>query len=105
MKAEQRSRQRQDRWRKVIAEQRSGGQTIAAFCRQRGISEPQFYSWRRRVSAGAAPVKFALVETESAAPGASAVELSLAGGERIRVMPGADTATLRMVLSVLRERL
>lgn len=103
MKAEQQNK-RHEHWRKIIAEQRNGGQSIAAFCRQRGISEPQFYGWRRRVSAAATPVKFALVETGAAARGASAVELSLSGGERIRVMPGADAATLRMVLAVLRER-
>jgi transposase-like protein len=103
MKAEQRG-QRQEHWRKIIAEQRNGGESIAAFCRERGISEPQFYSWRRRLSATARPVTFALVETGAAVRATSVIELSLAGGERIQVTPGTDAALLRMVLSVLRER-
>ena len=32
------------------------------------------------------------------------IELILAGGDRLRIPPGIDAATLRMVLSVLRER-
>jgi hypothetical protein len=32
------------------------------------------------------------------------VELILASGERLRIAPGADAATLRTVLNVLRER-
>jgi hypothetical protein len=32
------------------------------------------------------------------------IELVLASGDRLRIAPGADAATLRTVLSVLRER-
>ena len=49
-------------------------------------------------------MKFALVETSHAAPGAvAAVEVMLTTGERVRIAPGVDAATLRLVLSVLRE--
>ena len=34
----------------------------------------------------------------------SPVELILASGDRLRIAPGADEATLRTVLNVLRER-
>jgi hypothetical protein len=50
-------------------------------------------------------VRFALVDDgaeESNRP--APVELILASGERLRIALGADIATLRTVLSVLRER-
>jgi hypothetical protein len=44
---------------------------------------------------------------ESGMPGTkdkSAIELVLASGDRLRIFPGADAATLQTVLSALRER-
>ena len=56
-------------------------------------------------SAEQLPMKFALVETSRSAPaGVAAVEVILASGERLRIVPGIDAATLRLVLSVLREQ-
>ena len=37
------------KWREVIERQRASGQTVRAFCRQEGIREPSFYSWRRTI--------------------------------------------------------
>ena len=49
-------------------------------------------------------MKFALVETHRTAPAAVAtVEVILASGERLRIATGVEAATLRLVLSVLRE--
>jgi hypothetical protein len=49
-------------------------------------------------------VKFALVETSrNRSLHAEAVEVILSSGERLRITPGIDAATLRLVLSVLRE--
>ena len=49
-------------------------------------------------------MKFALVETNRAAPTAvAAVEVILVSGERLRIAPGINSDTLRLVLSVLRE--
>ena len=76
---------------------------MRAFCQQRRTSEYSFYQWRKRL-AQQLPVRFALVETSrSAAAGVAAVEVMLASGERLRIAPGTDSDTLRMVLSVLHE--
>ena len=49
-------------------------------------------------------MKFALVETNRAAPTSVAeVEVILATGERLRITPGVEAATLRLVLTILRE--
>lgn len=34
-------------WRKTLAELDTGGQDIRSFCRDRGLSEPTLYAWRR----------------------------------------------------------
>jgi hypothetical protein len=76
---------------------------VRAFSKQRRISEHSFYQWRKRLREQL-PMKFALVETSRSAPGGvAAVEVMLASGERLRIAPGMDAATLRLVLSVLRE--
>ena len=38
-----------DRWRQRIEQQRQGGLTVAEFSRQDGISEGNFYAWKRRL--------------------------------------------------------
>ncbi len=94
--------QRRDFWRQMIAQQEQSGLTVRAFCQRQRASEHSFYHWRKRLAAQL-PVKFALVETGPAAVHAEAVELILTSGERLRITPGVDAATLRLVLSVLRE--
>ena len=94
---------RLDFWRQLIAAQQQSGMSVRAFCQQRRIGEYSFYHWRKRL-AEQLPMKFALVETSRNAPAAVAgLELVLASGERLRIAPGIDDATLRVVLSVLRE--
>jgi transposase-like protein len=90
-------------WSKLIAEQEAGGQKVRPFCRERGIGEPAFYYWRKRLRKST-PVRFALLETTPAGPGstASALELVLRNGERLRIGHEVDAATLRMVLEAVR---
>jgi transposase-like protein len=95
--------ERRQFWRKLIAAQEQGGLSVRAFCQQYRTSEHSFYQWRKRL-AEKFPTKFARVETNRSAPAAvAAVEVILASGERLRIAPGIDAATLRLVLSVLRE--
>jgi hypothetical protein len=90
-------------WRQLIAAQQQSGMSVRAFCQQCRTSEYSFYHWRKRL-AEQLPMKFALVETSRSAPAAvAAVEVILASGERLRIAPGMEAATLRLVLSVLRE--
>ena len=95
--------ERRELWRQLIVQQQQSGVSVRAFCQQRRTSEYSFYQWRKRL-AQQLPVRFALVETSrSAAAGVAAVEVMLASGERLRIAPGTDSDTLRMVLSVLHE--
>lgn len=100
---------KREQWRKLIAEAARSGRSIREFCRQRRVTEPQFYAWRARLNGKAHGVArrralraeraatFALV---SDAPGAldAGIELVLADGRRVRISRGVDEATLRTVL-------
>jgi len=94
---------RLDFWRQLIAKQEQSGVSVRAFCQQHRTSEYSFYHWRKRLREELS-MKFALVETSRSAPTAGAtVEVMLTTGERLRIVPGVEAATLRLVLSVLRE--
>ena len=93
-----------DEWAERICAQQRSGMFVKQFCKDRGLTEYSFYSWRKRLQEGG-PVRFALVE-KSARPqertAGPALELVLATGERLRIGPGVDITTLRTVLDVLR---
>jgi transposase-like protein len=90
--------EKREYWSKLIAEQEASGQTIRAFCKERGVADQALYSWRKRLRK-IEPVQFTLLKTvASAAP----LELLLANGQRLRIAKGVDAATLRLVPDALR---
>lgn len=96
-----------EQWSKLVAEQEAGGESVRVFCRRRGIGEHSFYMWRSRLRADR-PVQFALLETKPVStaptPGpAAAIELTLKSGDCLRIYPGVDAATLRVVLDAVRQ--
>jgi hypothetical protein len=103
---------RREQWRKLIAEAARSGTSVREFCRQRRVTEPQFYAWRARLSGkvhGAArrraiaagkAATFALVSDAHGELDAG-IELVLADGRRVRIRRGVDEATLRTVLSAV----
>lgn len=104
--------EKREQWRKLVSEAAHGGTSIREFCRQRRVTEAQFYTWRarlngkrhgiarRRAIATAKGATFALV---SDAPGEldAGIELVLADGRRLRIRRGVDEATLRTVLAAV----
>jgi transposase-like protein len=91
----------------LIRRQQQSGLSVTAFCRRHSFSGQTFYNWRKRL-AGNEPVRFAPVAADAAADAAAAaeqlpIELLLVSGDRLRIAPGTDAATLRTVLNVLRE--
>ena len=96
--------ERRQFWRGLIAQYEQSGVSVRAFCKQHRTNEQSFYQWRKRLREQL-PMKFALVEAASrSAPAAvAAVEVILVSGERLRIGPGIEAATLRLVLGVLRE--
>ncbi len=102
-----------EQWRKLVAEAAHSGRSIRAFCRERGVTEGQFYGWRtrlngktpraakRRALSAATGPTFALVSDRAARLEHAGLELVLGDGRRLRIGPGVDAAMLRTVLAVL----
>lgn len=98
-------------WRRMIEAWRNSDESVRGFCRCHGLSEPSFYSWRRRIEAAeqveASPAFAEVRLTEAAAPaGASTddrVELALGSGDRLYVGANVSAEHLRRVLTVVRE--
>ena len=96
---------RRDYWQERIAAQERSGLTVERFCREQGLTDQSFYRWRKRIREQE-PMRFALVETESAGQRAVSgpdLELVLATGERLRISAGVDVAVLRRVMEALRS--
>jgi hypothetical protein len=98
----------QSRWRGLIAEQGESGETVEAFCRERGLTTSQFYTWRKRLR-GSVAGRF--LEVQLAKPAArpaptkwGAIEIRLAGGYCVLVEPGFDADHLRAVVAALETR-
>ena len=93
-----------DEWAERIAAQGRSGMSVKQFCKERGVTEYSFYTWRKRLQENG-PVRFALVERSARRQERtteSVLELVLANGERLRIGTGVDITTLRTVLDVLR---
>jgi hypothetical protein len=93
-------------WRRRVREWRTSGLSVRAYCEQVGISEPNFYAWRRELDRRAAEtsafVPVRIVENQGSSKNGH-LEIILAGGRSVRVAPGFDAATLRQLLAVLEE--
>jgi transposase-like protein len=99
-----RQAERRKFWTELIARHKQSGKTVDAFCQENGVGGPSFYAWRKRLTGRGQPISFALVETSAVGKQrGEPVELVLSSGDRLHIHPGVDAATLRVVLSVLRE--
>lgn len=100
-----RRRQHEPFWRDLITRQRRSGQSIAAFCRNHGVSQPSFFAWRRRLHAqnGQSQPRFLPVQIEmpDSLAHAPPIEIVLRSGTCVRVRPGCDRQTLETVLAAL----
>ena len=83
---------------------KTGGQSIRAYCGERGLKESAFYGWRGRLRKHNTPsqLRFALVESKPSMENGS-THRTAAGQRR----PASDSVrcatTLKLVLAVLRE--
>jgi Transposase len=93
------------KWRRLVSEQIASGRTVAAFCRDQGLRDWQFYDWKKRVREAEA-AKFVAVEIAAVAKQAptatgKAIDVRLPRGRSLVVEPGFDVGHLRALLSVL----
>jgi len=98
------------KWRGLVSEQVESGQTVRAFCHDRGLRDSLFYDWKKRLREAEA-VQFLEVAVKDSAKSIedrkpaperfSAIEIRLSNGRRLSVEPGFDSNHLRALLSIL----
>jgi hypothetical protein len=49
MTQRKRSRSARKKWRRLVSEQWGSGQTVTAFCRERGLWRTYFFVWKKRL--------------------------------------------------------
>jgi hypothetical protein len=97
-------------WIKRLARYATAGLTVARFCAGEGVSVASFYLWKRRLAAAELPaapadsgpeaeLRWLSVRLPEAVP---PLELVLPTGAVLRIGAGADEATLRGLLRLLR---
>ena len=101
---------RADEWQRRHSRFQQSQLTVAAFCRQEGVSVPSFYLWRKRLALSR-PTKHArLTKHEcSRAPAgfrpvrllpSVGVSVQLPGGTQL-VVPTMEAESLRLVIEIL----
>ena len=83
-------REKDAKWRQVIIAFSSSGLSVRDFCRQNGIGEPSFYSWRRMLAQRDGQVESSLVAERPSSVGGqlSAVSNSQAALVPVTVVHG-----------------
>jgi transposase len=94
-------------WQMAIETWRASGLSVRQFCTKEGLSEPSFYSWRKKLAGDDSErdnqdkaesstfIEVAIPQNNSAA-----IELLLISGNTLRIPAGVDSATLNTILSV-----
>lgn len=97
------------KWRSLVSEQGTSGQSVSAFCHERGMTSSQLFSWKKRLRE-AEQAKFVEVQVvpheEPPHPGTTpergrAIEIRLVRGCSLVVEPGFDADHLQALLAVL----
>jgi hypothetical protein len=95
------------KWRALLSEQSQSGQTVSAFCRDRGLRDSLFYDWKKRIREVEAAkfvevtVKESSERRKPVAEHCRAIEIRLSKGRSLLVEPGFDASHLRALLTVL----
>ena len=117
--AQARDAGKQQHWLELLRRWQQSRLTVRAFCNRHGVSEPNFYAWRRLLrQRGLLQPKAALpppsrltpptpafvkVSVTAESQAASAVELVLSERRLLRVSPGFDPDTLLQLVRLLEE--
>ena len=95
------------RWAERLARFHSGPHNVAAFCAAEGVSESNFYLWRRRLARPAPPAAVnapAVVPLRITPSPATPIELALPSGTVVRFPADARPELIAAVLRGLEGR-
>jgi len=98
-------------WQMAVEAWQVSGLSVRQFCKQEGLSEPSFYSWRKRLAipADAKPdhsmdcSREPFIQVSQPTASAPVMEFVLSSGHTLRIPGGVDQPTLTAVLSALGE--
>jgi hypothetical protein len=96
-------------WQMAIETWQASGMSVRQFCKQEGLATSAFYVWRKKLVGDSVqddkdkPGPSAFIEVAMPRSNPTAVELLLTSGNTLRIPAGVDTATLSMILSVVRS--
>ena len=94
------------KWQRLVSQQARSGQSVKAFCRNRGLCRPYFFVWKKRLEEDTptTPTKFLEVQVAGQGPSTpsdSSVEIRLRNGRSLMVRPGFDAEHVRALLEVV----
>jgi len=98
-------------WRRVLEEHVVSNLSVRAFCQRESLSEPSFYSWRRKLHSRDLPPAVPTLPTglipvevleEQRAEG-HAIEIVVHGNIRLRIQAHCSSVTMSRALSAVRE--
>jgi hypothetical protein len=91
--------QRRRQWERWIAGWRASGLSMAAYCREHGLSYWMFVRWRQRIEPTVTPVSpLTLIPVVAPTPSGGAITIRLPDGIGIEVEPGFDAGVLSTVV-------
>lgn len=90
MARSKRSVEKEGSWRLLVNEQRGCGLNIRTFCKQKGISEPSFFAWRKELQ------KRDAERTADADSNGRLIPVDVVHGTREKAKPGDVTTPLEI---------
>jgi hypothetical protein len=118
-------------WQMAVDTWRASGLSVRKFCKQEGLSEPSFYSWRRKLTGGNktdnqtnrkrphnqsgknataspsqdnnAPSNDEFIRVSLPPESSAAIEFVLVSGNKLQINSSADSKTLVNVLTALKQ--
>ncbi len=91
------------KWRRLVAEQARSGQTVTAFCGERGLCRPYFFVWKKRLCKSTTTkfLEVQVAESPADVAGDSRIEVRLQNGRSLLVGRGFDPEHVRGLLTVV----
>ena len=98
-------------WQMAIETWQASGLSVRNFCKQEGLSEPSFYTWRKRLTKGDQPEQdrpkdmdsSGFIKVSMPSEKSCGLELVLLSGNTLRISSAVDSRILSRVLSALCE--
>jgi hypothetical protein len=99
-------------WQMAIETWKASGLSVRQFCKNEGLSEPSFYSWRKKFTGSdndeieqesPKSQQSEFIEITIPSNNSSVVELVLTSGNILKIPNGIEAKTLMTIISVLHQ--